>query len=98
MFPVPSSFLDLFRVDNQARAQTNPNSQTRAGVYGAHPAEDAIGGHHTVTEPHTGLPMNVERFGDGHGGTDGSATVPGHHAGQEGATDWEAVKKGDTVY
>ncbi|OQO05821.1 hypothetical protein B0A48_09916 [Cryoendolithus antarcticus] len=30
-----------------------------------------------VTEPHTGLPMNVGKYGDGHGGTDGSSTVRG---------------------
>ncbi|KAK6438623.1 hypothetical protein LTR95_005178 [Oleoguttula sp. CCFEE 5521] len=30
-----------------------------------------------VREPHTGLPMNVGKYGDGHGGTDGSSTVRG---------------------
>lgn len=32
-----------------------------------------------VIEPHTGLPMNVGKYGTGHGGTDGSNTVPGYH-------------------
>ncbi|KAF1965438.1 hypothetical protein BU23DRAFT_574889 [Bimuria novae-zelandiae CBS 107.79] len=71
----------------------------RPGVYGAHPVEDVTGGHHTVTEPHTGLPMNVERYGDGHGGTDGSQTIPGQHqVPGESATNWEDVRKKDTLY
>ncbi|KAL1592232.1 hypothetical protein SLS60_011309 [Paraconiothyrium brasiliense] len=76
------------------------DQQTERGVYGAHPASDVVGGHHTVTEPHTGLPTNVEKYGDGRGGTDASATIPGVHegSGQGGATDWDAIKKGDTVY
>lgn len=52
-----------------------------------------------VTEPHTGLPMNVGKYGDGHGGTDGNPAIAGQHAvGAQGATDWEAVKKGDTLF
>ncbi|KAJ4359975.1 uncharacterized protein N0V89_000534 [Didymosphaeria variabile] len=76
------------------------DQQTKPGVYGAHPASDVAGGHHTVTEPHTGLPTNVEKYGDGRGGTDASGTVPGVHegSGQGSATDWDAIKKGDTVY
>jgi hypothetical protein len=68
-----------------------------------HPGNDSQ--HHTVTEPHTGLPMNVEKYGDGQGGTDGSATVGGYghhlsHAGgaQHPATDWDAIKKANTPY
>ncbi|KAH7081033.1 hypothetical protein FB567DRAFT_532330 [Paraphoma chrysanthemicola] len=55
-------------------------------------------------EPHTGLPMNVGRYGDGAGGTDANPTVEGHHAvpgGQGGVgagTDWSDVKKKDTLY
>jgi hypothetical protein len=63
-----------------------------------------------VIEPHTGLPMNVGKYGDGHGGTDGNRTIHGVHehggqAGMSGAgtapgagTDWSAVKKADTPY
>ncbi|KAK4940748.1 hypothetical protein LTR66_014883, partial [Elasticomyces elasticus] len=32
-----------------------------------------------VIEPHTGLPMNVGKYGSGHGGVDGSRTVEGYH-------------------
>lgn len=81
-------------------------SQTRSGVYGAHPADEQ---HNTIIEPHTGLPMNVEKYGDGHGGTDGSKTLEGYHqapqgqAGQteqqgKGVTDWEAIRKANTPY
>jgi hypothetical protein len=78
-----------------------PHRQTSAGVYGAHPASDVVGGHHTVTEPHTGLPMNVERYGDGRGGTDANANIAGQHGvpGQgQSTTNWDAIKKGDTVF
>ncbi|EME47825.1 hypothetical protein DOTSEDRAFT_69679 [Dothistroma septosporum NZE10] len=38
------------------------------------------GGHDDrVIEPHTGLPMNVEKYGDGHGGTDGARNIAGYH-------------------
>ncbi|KAF2443157.1 hypothetical protein P171DRAFT_487110 [Karstenula rhodostoma CBS 690.94] len=53
---------------------------------------------HTVTEPRTGLPMNTEKYGDGHGGTDGSSTIPGVHLGEGQATDWDAIKKKDTLF
>ncbi|KAJ4288636.1 hypothetical protein N0V90_011873 [Kalmusia sp. IMI 367209] len=73
--------------------------QTSSGVYGAHPPE---GQHHTVTEPYTGLPANVERYGDGAGGTDGSNTIHSHlqeggGAGHQG-TNWEQTRKADTPY
>lgn len=47
--------------------------------------------------------MDVERFGDGAGGTDGNANIRGAHAhehqGGVGAeTNWEGVRKGDTLY
>ncbi|ORY05921.1 hypothetical protein BCR34DRAFT_42314 [Clohesyomyces aquaticus] len=50
--------------------------ETKSGVYGAHAPDEQ---QHRVIEPHTGLPMNVEKYGDGKGGTDGSNTVLGHH-------------------
>ena len=76
------------------------NSQTRAGVSSAHEPESE---HHTVIEPHTGLPMNVEKYGSGAGGVDGSNTVEGYHQvpGQQadtGVTDWEGIKKANTPY
>ncbi|KAF2120249.1 hypothetical protein BDV96DRAFT_321749 [Lophiotrema nucula] len=77
--------------------------ETRHNVYGAHPIDDQK---HLVTEPHTGLPMNAEKYGDGHGGTDASQTVSGYHqgpgasnqTGATGATDWDAIKKANTPY
>lgn len=33
-----------------------------------------------VVEAHTGLPMNVGRYGDEHGDTDANPTVHGHHS------------------
>ncbi|KAL1801018.1 hypothetical protein ACET3X_001360 [Alternaria dauci] len=78
--------------------------ETRKGVYGAHPVSD-LDHNNTVTEPHTGLPMNTERYGTGTGGTDGNPAIHGYHqhgvpgatSGQT-ATDWEAIKKADTPY
>jgi hypothetical protein len=70
-------------------------STTQAGVYGAHEPDSD----NRVIEPHTGLPMNVEKYGTGAGGTDASSTVPGAHQLPQGqGTDWEAIKKGDTLY
>lgn len=63
-----------------------------------------------MIEPRTGLPMNVGRYGDGAGGTDGGPighhhheTVPGHiqpgTADTEHATtNWEDVAKKNTIY
>ncbi|KAF2660028.1 hypothetical protein K491DRAFT_712072 [Lophiostoma macrostomum CBS 122681] len=73
--------------------------ETEAGVYGAHELGDQK---HTVTEPHTGLPMNVEKYGDGHGGTDGSSNIHGvrnvEGSGQGTGTNWEAIRKANTPY
>jgi hypothetical protein len=46
--------------------------------------------------------MNLA-LGDGHGGTDASPTVHGHHGHPAGGpaattTDWEAIRKADTPY
>ena len=87
---------------------TSP-SQTSAGVYGAHPVSD-LAKDHTVIEPRTGLPMNVGRYGDGAGGTDGGPIGHHHHESVPGqvlpgtadlehsTTDWADVKKKDTIY
>jgi len=81
-------------------------SETRSGVYGAQPINE-IPENNKVIEPHTGLPMNVGRYGDGAGGTDANPTIVGHHAvpGYDenlatgrGTTNWEAIRKGDTTY
>lgn len=86
-----------------------PLSQTRKGVWGAHPVED-LAQDQTVIEPRTGLPINLGLYGDGAGGTDGGLvahhgyeTVPGmvppgtadtEHA----KTNWEDVAKKNTIY
>ena len=56
-----------------------------------------------ATEPHTGLPMNVGKYGtDGAGGTDGAQQISGLHqhgaAGEGSTTDWDKVKKLNTPY
>ncbi|KAF2025734.1 hypothetical protein EK21DRAFT_103721 [Setomelanomma holmii] len=80
--------------------------ETRSGVYGAQPINE-IPGNNIKIEPHTGLPMNVGRYGDGAGGTDANPTVEGHHrvagvdeslGSGQGTTDWADVKKKDTIY
>lgn len=73
---------------------------TRPGAYGSYPSNEQSG---KVTEPHTGLPMNVGDYGDGRGGTDGNTNIHGYHevpsaSQQGGATDWEAVRKANTPY
>lgn len=87
---------------------THPR-QTSAGVYGAHPVSD-LAKDHTVIEPRTGLPMNVGRYGDGAGGTDGGPiahhrvesvpgqVLPGTADREHAKTDWDDVTKKDTVY
>jgi len=68
----------------------NPNAisgmhETRANTYGAEPLSGALGQPgDKVIEPHTGLPMNVGRYGDGNGGTDATPTIHGHHAHDSG--------------
>ena len=63
-----------------------------------------------VVEPHTGLPVNVGKYRDGHGGTDGNPAIEGFHrhtqaahpeAGStenEAGTDWQAIKKANVPY
>ncbi|KAF9695509.1 hypothetical protein EKO04_006348 [Ascochyta lentis] len=83
--------------------------QTQKGVYGAHPVSD-LGQDRTVIEPRTGLPMNVGRYGDGAGGTDGGPAAHHHHGSvpgqvqpgtadtQHASTNWEDVAKKNTIY
>ena len=63
-----------------------------------------------VVEPHTGLPMNVGKYGDDHGGTDGNPAIEGLHqhaqaarlevgsTGNEADTDWQVMKKANVPY
>ncbi|KAF7572814.1 hypothetical protein A1F97_00595 [Pyrenophora tritici-repentis] len=51
--------------------------ETRKGVYGLHPGPD-LDHNTTVTEPHTGLPINTQ-FGTGAGGIEGNPAIRGHH-------------------
>ena len=63
-----------------------------------------------VVEPHTGLPVNVGKYRDGHGGTDGNPAIEGFHqhaqaahpevgsTGNEAGTDWQAIKKANAPY
>lgn len=66
---------------------------------------DELQGKGIVIEPITGLPMNVGKYGTGHGGIDGSETIEGFRkesavaaAPGESETDWDAVKKSNTIY
>lgn len=53
-------------------------SETRKGVFGAHDISDVNPQQqHTTIEPRTGLPMNVEKYGAGTGGTDGYPAIQG---------------------
>lgn len=70
------------------------------------------GGDGRVTEPHTGLPMNTEKYGTGAGGTDGSQQIGGYQSQGTGSgigpaegeeqgvagPDWNAIKKANTPY
>jgi len=64
-------------------------------------------------EPHTGLPMNVGKYGEGAGGTDAAPQIPGYHRHEEGGegvgvvggegegargADWEGIRKANTPY
>ncbi|KAK3623727.1 hypothetical protein LTR22_024279 [Elasticomyces elasticus] len=54
-----------------------------------------------VKHPITGLPMNVGKYGDGHGGTDAAPQIPGateHEASPAAAADWKDVHKKNTLY
>jgi hypothetical protein len=82
------------------RTSTDPHNSENP-----HTAHSTGLGDGRVVEPHTGLPMNVGKYGDGAGGTDASRTVHGLHGHEAGAgagagstTDWNAVRKADTPY
>jgi hypothetical protein len=66
-------------------------------------------GEERVVEPHTGLPMIVGKYGDGHGGTDSNPVIEGFHqhaqaahpevgTGNEAGTNWQAIKKANVPY
>lgn len=65
---------------------------------------DHSSGSNTVTAPHSGLPMDLNK-GTGQGGTDGSGTIPGYSGSATGAQagqgvagpDYEAVKKANNT-
>lgn len=98
----------FFSSSHSRHLLTHP-SQTQKGVYGAHPVED-LAKDRVVIEPRTGLPMNVGRYGDGAGGTDGGPIGHHHHESVPGqiqpgtadtehaTTNWEDVAKKNTIY
>lgn len=63
---------------------------------------DEAQGKGIVIEPHTGLPMNVGKYGTGRGGIDQTETIEGFHHDPvkpgEVETDWEAIRKANTPY
>ncbi|KAK4899805.1 hypothetical protein LTR27_003071 [Elasticomyces elasticus] len=63
--------------------------------------EEPLGEEGVVKHPITGLPMNVGKYGDGHGGTDATPQIPGvneHEASPAAAADWKDVHKKNTLY
>lgn len=66
-------------------ASISGDRETRKGVFGAHPASD-LDNDTTVIEPRTGLPMNVGRYGEGAGGTDGNMAIHGLEGSGVGTT------------
>ncbi|KAK3624352.1 hypothetical protein LTR56_021070 [Elasticomyces elasticus] len=63
--------------------------------------EESLGEEGIVKHPITGLPMNVGKYGDGHGGTDATPQIPGvneHEASPAAAADWKDVHKKNTLY
>lgn len=71
------------------------------GGVGEPTSSGLVGG--VVTEPHTGLPMNVGQYGSGAGGTDERANVEGFHGGVQDLRNydgpgWENIRKNDTIY
>ena len=63
-----------------------------------------------AVEPHTGLPMNVGKYGDGYGGTDSNPAIEGFHqhaqathpevgnTENEAGTNWQAIEKANVPY
>ncbi|KAK0922671.1 hypothetical protein LTR91_024515 [Friedmanniomyces endolithicus] len=97
---------DLERAREQEAAHGGDHGQKKEGFLsrmlhghkhedaGGAPADDGIRTH-TIT----GLPMNVGKYGDGHGGTDAAPQIPGAHATDpEAAADWEDIKSKNTAY
>jgi len=68
------------------------------GMHPGYTNDQSQGG--VITEPHTGLPMNVGKYGDGHGGTDANANISGvqGHQGAEHQANWDAIRKANTPY
>jgi len=80
------------------RSHEGESSGMATGPHSGH----AEGGQHShiVTEPHTGLPMDLSKgAGSGAGGTDGAANIEGFHEGAGGqGTHWQDIKKANTPY
>lgn len=77
--------------------------ETHPGVMGGEDEGRAV-------EPHTGLPMNVGKYGDGYGGTDSNPAIEGFHqhaqathpevgnTENEAGTNWQAIEKANVPY
>jgi hypothetical protein len=78
-------------LDKRARAGSSAGQTSTGGV---------SQGEGIVMDPHTGLTMNVGKYGDGHGGTDANPAIHGAQSGtaETTATDWEAIRKANTPY
>lgn len=77
------------------------HSSATGGASSALAHGSALGDDGRVVDPHTGLPMNVAKYGSGQGGTDAAPQIPGfHETSGSGAAgpDWDAIKKSNTPY
>jgi hypothetical protein len=85
----------------QAHDRRSLEKRARAGSSAGRTGTGGVSqGEGILMDPHTGLPMNVGKYGDGHGGTDANPAIQGARSGTAGttATDWEAIRKADTPY
>ncbi|KAK0946907.1 hypothetical protein LTR29_001776 [Friedmanniomyces endolithicus] len=97
---------ELERAREQEAAHGGDHGQKKEGFLSrmlhGHKHEDAEASRpddgirtHTIT----GLPMNVGKYGDGHGGTDAAPQIPGAHpTNPNAAADWEDIKSKNTAY
>lgn len=92
------------QTDTAAAAGTTSGTETGGAVaMRGHSPDQSVVSEGKVIEPHTGLPMDITKdHTSGAGGTDAAQQIEGYHEldATEGAgqTDWERIKKGNSLY
>lgn len=87
-----------------AAAGTTSGTERGAAVaMHGHSPDQSVVSEGKVIEPHTGLPMDISKdHTSGAGGTDAAQQIEGYHelnaAEGAGQTDWEKIKKGNSLY